>query len=393
MGRLPVPQRGGTIAELRPFLNVASDSDFILIATWLVGALHPTGPYPVLVLHGEQGSGKSTTARMLKALIDPSVGPLRAAPGTEQDLFITASRNAVLVFDNLSQVPGWLSDALCRLATGGGTGRRRLYSNDEEHVLTAMRPVILTSIGEVVTQGDLLDRALICDLPAISTTSRQAESTLWPAFEVARPRILGALLDGLVGSLNRGPATKLSALPRMADFTIRGAAAATGLNEWTGAAFVQALEANREASHDIVLEATPITTALEKLFTKRSAWEGTAAELLRDLSVTAAEEERRSAGWPKDTTRLSALLRRITPQLRTIGIEVTFARGARRRTITLRHAKAAVVASSASSASSPAALPPAIEGSGQQVAKRARVQQHINHHPRQPAQLADALPT
>ena len=153
MRALPEPERGGEITALRTFLNLASEDDFNLAVACLLAALRPTGPYPVLVLTGEQGSAKSTCAQMLRALVDPHEAALRAPPRNEHELFIAAWNTHVLAFDNLSTVPAWLSDALCRLSTGAGFAARKLYTDDEESVISAARPVILNSIDAVVTRG------------------------------------------------------------------------------------------------------------------------------------------------------------------------------------------------------------------------------------------------
>ena len=159
MRELPAPEDGG-IDDLRQLLNLTSEEDFILAVTWVLAALRDKGPYPVLVLTGEQGSAKSTCARMLRALVDPCEPPLRSVPRNEQDLFIAARNGHVLAFDDLSEVPAWLSDALCRLSTGGGFAARELYTDDEEFVISAERPLILNGIDEVVARGDLADRAI-----------------------------------------------------------------------------------------------------------------------------------------------------------------------------------------------------------------------------------------
>src|SRR6266542_1701517 len=116
---LPEPEPGAGIEELLPFLNV-SRSDAVLIAHWLINSLLPCPSYPVLVLQGEQGSAKSGTSRLLRALVDPNVVPLRALPRNERELLISAVNGHVLAFDNVSTLPEWMADALCRLATGGG---------------------------------------------------------------------------------------------------------------------------------------------------------------------------------------------------------------------------------------------------------------------------------
>ena len=124
---------------------------------WLIQALRPQGPYPVLILQGEQGSAKTTIERMLRALVDPSTAPLRTTPRNEHDLYIAATNTWVLAFDNISNLQPWLSDALCRLSTGGGFTTRTLYENREQELFDAMRPVILNGISDVATRPDLFD--------------------------------------------------------------------------------------------------------------------------------------------------------------------------------------------------------------------------------------------
>src|SRR5262249_27352250 len=119
---LPIPVRGGSIDDLAPFINVWDESLWRLIIAWLVGALCPRGPYPILVLNGEQGSAKSTLARVLRKLIDPHTVPLRRPPRNERDLMIAGVNGRVVSLDNLSHLSAWLSDTLSSLATGGGFG-------------------------------------------------------------------------------------------------------------------------------------------------------------------------------------------------------------------------------------------------------------------------------
>jgi hypothetical protein len=108
---LPIPVAGGSIGELRPYINVrptvdgkpdVSDADFVLIVAWLLAALRPQGPYPNLVPLGEQGTAKTTAATLLRMLIDPNVVRTRALPRNEHDLFVAANSVHVLPFDNVS---------------------------------------------------------------------------------------------------------------------------------------------------------------------------------------------------------------------------------------------------------------------------------------------------
>ena len=176
MLELPTPVRGGSLAELRPFLNLKSEGHFLLILGWLVGALRPTGPYPILAVEGIHGSAKSTSKRIFRSFVDPNVAALRSTPKNERDLMISAANGWVQCFENISEVPPWLSDCLCRLSTGGGFSTRRNYSDDEEKLFDAMRPVLLNGISVGLERADVLDRSLVILLSEISDESRLTEA-------------------------------------------------------------------------------------------------------------------------------------------------------------------------------------------------------------------------
>ena len=268
MSPLPHPAHGGDINQLRRFVNVANQQDWMLLAAWLVASVRPRGPFPILVLHGEQGSAKSTTSRVLRSLVDPNVASLRGEPRDLRDVMIAASNAWVISLDNLSRIPPWLSDALCRLATGGGFATRELYTDSEEALFDAQRPVILNGIEELATRGDLLDRALILYLPALSEEKRQAESKLWVEFEEARPAILGSLLDVVFSALRNLPNVTLKKKPRMADFAVWTTAAAEQLG-WPTDAFLSAYEQNRSSANALALEASAIADAVQALAKER----------------------------------------------------------------------------------------------------------------------------
>ncbi len=182
MRPLPDPARGGTIDRLKDFVNMEAD-ELVLFIAWLAAALRPSGPYPILVLIGEQGSAKSTLARLVRRLTEPHACPLRSEPKEPRDLMVGAVNGWVMALDNLSTIPSWLSDALCRLSTGGGFATRTLYSNDEETFLDAVRPVILTGITDFVSRGDLIDRSLFLHLAVIDEKKRRTEVEFWRDFD------------------------------------------------------------------------------------------------------------------------------------------------------------------------------------------------------------------
>jgi hypothetical protein len=334
MKPMPIPVGGGSIQTLRSFLNVRSDADFVLVIAWTLACLRNRGPYPVIVLSGEQGSAKSTFSAILRALIDPNTAPLRALPREDRDLFIAASNGHVLAFDNVSGLPAWISDTLCRLATGGGFAVRQLYSDQDEVLFDAARPVILNGIDDIVTRPDLADRAMFLTLEPIPEERRRPEQELWAAFKGERPRILGVLLDGAARGLAMLPQTRLDKLPRMADFALWAAACETAL--WPAGTFWSAYCGNRDEAVEGVIDADPIAAAVRAVMAARTEWTGTASELLGALAEMAGERVARSKAWPDSPRALAGRLRRAASFLRKIGVEIGFGREGRARTRIIR---------------------------------------------------------
>jgi hypothetical protein len=330
---LPVPQLGGTIKDLRAFLNLplgeAGEKTWKLIISWLVEAIRPTGPYPILDINGPQGSAKSTTARMLRSLFDPNSSPLRAEPKELRDLVISAKNGWCCAFDNLTSLPQWLSDGLCRLATGGGFATRALYTDDEEALFEAMRPVILTGINPVAASQDLIDRQVIVGLQDFGDDEeRQEEAIIWRQFDEARPRLLGALLNGVSMALRRIETLKISRLPRMADFA-KWATAAEAAWGWPDGAFLEVYAENRAGQAAASVEADLVASTLVDFMQGRGSWEGTPTELHETLTTLVPEEKRKmkvgkSYAWPQAANVLTRRLRKAQVFLKQVGIKISY---------------------------------------------------------------------
>ena len=318
---LPTPARDGRIEDLHRFLNLTAD-DFVLAVAWLLAALSPTGPYPVLVLTGEQGSAKSTCARVLHSLVDPHAADLRSPPRDEHDLFVTTRSAHVLVFDNLGEIPPKLSDTLCRIATGAALSTRELYTDDGEVVFSAMRPMILNGIDNIVGRSDLADRAIFLTLRAIPDTDRKTEEELWRSFEEVRPKILGALLDATVKGVERLPNIRLDQLPRMADFARWVVACEPPL--FPEGPFMAAYTANRDGANAAMVEGNPLANAVRTLMDEQEGkvWEGTPTELYDRLKEIVGEATTKGKEWPANAQALSRRTNSLASTLRPFGIEI-----------------------------------------------------------------------
>jgi hypothetical protein len=339
MSPLPYPEMGGSVNELRLFVNVASFLDFVLIVAFILAAMRSRGPYPAAVFNGEQGTAKSTTARSIGSLIDPSTSPLRSAPREVRDLMIAAVNSWLMGYDNLSGIPDWISDALCRLSTGGGFSTRELYTDREEIIFQAMRPLTLNGIDSLATRQDLADRALIFNLPQIPEDARRPEEEFWAAFKKVQPRILGALLDAVSMGLRNQGSVKLPTLPRMADFAIWVVACEPAL-PWPPGSFMEAYMGNRAEAVELSLEADVVAVAVRTHMADKNEWSGTPKALYEALENHVSEATQKSKAWPKAPNWLSNRLKRAATFLRKVGIEIDFGHsGDRKTTITRKSQK------------------------------------------------------
>lgn len=319
---LPAPTRGGSLADLRPLVNLPDDDAWQLFIAWLVAAYRPDRPFPILAANGEQGSAKTTLCRLARNLIDPNKAPLRRPPRDDRDLMIAATNGWVVAFDNLSGIKPDLADALCVLATGGGFGTRELYTDAEEKLFDATRPILINGIEDLATRSDLLDRCISLTLPTIDDNQRLTEAELWQRFEQAQPAILGALLDAVSSALRNLGKVKLASKPRMADFAAWVVAAEPAL-PWPAGSFLRAYLANRGVANATALEGAIIAGPILALVEKCGSWQGTAAELLEVLETYHSDEKiRKHKDWPTSPRKLGGALRRVAPNLRKAGIEV-----------------------------------------------------------------------
>ena len=331
---LPVPSHDGSIELLRPFVNLG-DAEFRLLVVWMGAALRLEGPYSVLAIDGEQGSAKSTLAKIVRQLIDPQTAPLLAEPHSTRDLMVTAVNGWLLAYDNISMLPGWLSDSFCRLASGGGYATRALYSDEERSVLYAQRPIILNGIEEFVRKGDLADRGVFLHLPPFRRGKRREEAEFWGSFRELQPRILGGLLDAVAGALRELPSVRLDDLPRMADFARFGEAMGRALG-WPAETFLRAYRENRREATASTLENSVLGTMLLKKAMEYDDFEVTETPTRwLELLTRGIEDRRTLARMPKTATALGNELRRVGPQLREYGITVTFSRTRDSRQVTI----------------------------------------------------------
>lgn len=313
---LPEPVHGGNIRELQTFLNL-DERNFLLLLAFLVGALNPRGPYFILIVEGEQGSGKSFFCEIVKRILDPNKAMKTGLPDKVQDLMIQAKDYRVLSFDNTSYLKAEMSDAMCALATGGGYAVRRLYTDGELYVMAYARPYIANGIGGFVTRPDLMERALPPRLMPMRKGARRTEAEMLAEFEGLLPRILGALYSIAAGALRFLPEVDPPRDLRMADAAHFIRAAEEGL----GSDFGSMIDAITEAQNEFIVERVNDDVLVMALrgISRPAPFEGYMIDLFDRL-----HENISKPGIPKSPSALSNQLRRLRPAMAAAGVHVDF---------------------------------------------------------------------
>ncbi|MBT5711723.1 hypothetical protein HOI71_11815, partial [Candidatus Poribacteria bacterium] len=321
------PSRDGDLGLLAKYLPVEDADDMLLLLVYVVAALIPDTPRPALILHGTQGSGKSTAFRVLKCLLDPSAIEMCTLPRAERELVQLLSHHYFVAFDNLGMIPDWASDALCRAVTGGGFSKRALFTDDDDVIYSFRRAVGLNGVSVAATRPDLLDRAILIGLERIAPGERRPEAELWPEFARDRPRILGGILDTLARAFELYPAVETDRLPRMADFARWGIAITRAMGASDGD-FLTAFSGNVGRINDEVLQGHPVAAAVVDMMAEREEWVGTPTELFGELTTVAARLKIEHAeGFPKTAHWVTRRMAEVAPYLADAGITFRRAHG------------------------------------------------------------------
>ncbi|GAA4668559.1 hypothetical protein [Gordonia humi] len=308
----PRPERGGDLAELWDFIPIAEQDRPVLLAVLVQALTQVDVAHPVLAYLAEQGSAKSSTTRITVDLLDPSPVPLRQAP-RDADSWVTAAAGSwVVALDNLSGLPAWLSDSLCRASTGDGNVKRALYSDSGLSVVKFRRCVIINGIDLGALRGDLGERLALVDLPRIPKNKRRNEKELNLAWSDARPRIHGALLDLAARVHQTLPTIDLDEAPRMADFARVLAAVDQVL-------CTEGLTRYSDRAERIAEDSLSADDFIGRIRSSHYEADGrTSAEVLADIRGTFGDEKP-PRDWPKNSRAVTTLLRRHAPALRAIG--------------------------------------------------------------------------
>jgi len=312
------PVSGGDPWKVFDFINVG-DNHKLLVLTYIISNLVPDIPHPIVHPHGPQGSGKTCLCNIIKKLVDPSSIEAIISPRDPAQLIQVIAHHHVAIFDNLSNLPDWMSDILAQACTGGGFSKRMLYSDDEDIIYKVKRCIGINGINLMISKPDLMDRSILLHLGRIPPNKRIKESDLWARFERARPGILGGMFDALSKAMAIYPTVKLQSLPRMADFCQWGYALAQALGR-KGDEFIDSYRMNIERQNEEVLTNNTLAQAVLKLMADRETWDGTVKEAYLALEKAVEPDKKNDDTFPKTERSLRSHLNRIQVNLLDAGI-------------------------------------------------------------------------
>lgn len=331
MYRQVTPERNGNLDILDKWFRYKDENHLILQKVILVASLIPNIARPIQVLHGEKGSSKTSTMKLVRDIIDPAIVPVVSIPKTIDDLAVYISKNYVPCFDNIDTISNQVSDLLCIAVTGGGHTKRKLYTDDEEQVMFFQRFIVLNGINVVATRPDLLDRCILLELERIPPNERKEEKVLREEFEKDKPIILGAIFETLSKAMSIYDQVELNNLGRMADFTRWGYAIAEVLGI-VGDKFLEAYLNNQNNANIEALESHPVGFAMYKFMEDKTVWSGSPTKLLSELEIVAGFEkiDTTNSNWAKTPNVLSRRLNEIKSNLLDVGIEFERSKGKNR---------------------------------------------------------------
>ena len=316
------------IDQFMELLNV-KDEDRLLLKCYIISLFIPDLPKAVLMVHGEQGTAKSMLQELIIMLVDPTLTKVLTPPKKTEELIQQVSKYAVTYYDNLSRIPEWISDLLCRAVTGSGFSKRKLYTNNEDVIYSLMRAIGFNGINLAATKADLLSRGLIIQTEAIPKGNQRRMKTIWKEFERIKPELLGYIFDVLTRIIkwrqDKVGVELVKEYPRMADWAEWCEIIAHCLGEKEGA-FMEAYNENIDLQTQEVIEGSDIAIALQIFIDSKEdkKFDGTATVLLHELNKISLQNDIdiKNRYWPKTANRLSRGLRILQRTLREIGIEI-----------------------------------------------------------------------
>ena len=313
------------LEELIALLRIKQKSKLVfkvhLIAFYLESC-----PIPIMPITGEHGSIKTTIAKSVKQMVDPSGEGISSLPKTDE-VILHLNNRYVANFDNISEFNQEMSDILCRAITGEGQSKRALYTNSDEIIYSYRRKIILNGIAPTLEHTDLRDRCIVYETEPLAPHQRITEEEYQKRFNALVPHVLGQIFQTLSKALNYYDTVKgeLKNIPRMADFAIFGEciSRALGYNPFN---FTTNYQEYIDSNAVDVLESYPIIQLIEELMQNKDKYENNVASFYREIKQRAKnndiDTQSKHINFPKAPNKIKQHIERLKPNLRSLGFDI-----------------------------------------------------------------------
>lgn len=329
----PLPIDGGNLDDLLEIINIKDQYNKLLLKILIIAGFIPGFSHPVIILHGQRGSAKSTCLRLFKSIVDPSIDDLLAPIKDINILSQIISHHWLTCFDNLSYLSRDMSDSLCRICTGGAVSTRQLYKDDSNIIRQMQNMVALNGINNVVMNPDLFERSIIIELKPISEEERKTDDEINFILEKIKPGVLGYCLKAAARAIKIKPSIRLPGKPRMASFAVWGCAIAEAIGE-NKEKFLEAFQANYNSQDEIAIEANPLALAIIQLIIEEPTGITATAEVilqkLNNINNSHGFSDKYDRAWPNGNKAFGKKFFELTPLLEKIGLKIINKRGAKR---------------------------------------------------------------
>lgn len=309
---LPLPAEQGDMDKVRDLINIVGPDEWALYIACRIASLFPGITHPIEIISGPPGSVKTGVTRITSNWIDASPA-MQPVPRDERTWAAMAGGRYVMAMDNVSGVPRWWSDALCKAASGDGWVDRALYTDGDLYVTAFRSVIVMNGITLGALQGDLADRLAAHRLSRL--TAWRSDDEVAATWALAHPSALAWLLDraaeifsdmlSVTQSTAPDRLTRFSQIVSLVDRRWR----TNAMNVWRTGRF--------NALEDIA-DGDSVAVALSAAM--RGIWQGTASELLSQLIMHGGLQDEGSHKW---TPRgLSDRLERTAQALGALGWQI-----------------------------------------------------------------------
>lgn len=309
------------LLEIIPKLFRIGEEQSLLLIVYLVCCFIPNMSHPILVIHGEKGSAKSSTLRMLTQIINPNLKGLLSMPQIA-DLPVVLHNNYFLAFDNMCIINKTISNMLCQAVTGGAISKRKLFTDSEEVTLQLQRVIAVNGIEVVAKQMDLLDRCVLIETKRIPDSERKTDAELKKQFDQFLPQVLGACFDAIYKAQKLYNSVTLEKLPRMADFAQYGYCIAEAIQEGYGEKFLKEYDENTKQGIEEASHSNSLIESVMCFMRSKTEWTGSITELFKELQIQIKKSSIAfDENFPNSPSALSRKLNTFKSDLQTLGIE------------------------------------------------------------------------